>query len=101
MYFANSTAGDPFPNLVGDVRGLQRLRLGEEHTGDVECDVATSDHCDRFRVQRPLRRAVRVIVVPTDKLGATERTWKLDAENVERCIPRRTGCNDHGIVGRT
>ena len=67
----------------------------------IERDVAAADHCHRLGVHGPMLRGVGVIVVPTDKLGATERTWKLDAGNVERCIPRRTGCNDHGIVGRT
>lgn len=98
MHVADRVRRESLVHVVGDVGLCQRVRVLDEHAGDIQGDVARADHCHRLGIQRPCSRHVGVAAVPGDEVRGTERSRQVDAGKLQRRVPQRTGGDDDGIV---
>ena len=71
--------------------------LGED-AGDVQGDVAVTEHRHLLSLQRPGAGVVGVTVVPGDEVGSTVGAVQVDALNVQRCVVNGSGREDNGVV---
>ncbi len=93
-------AAETAVDVVGDL-GDELLVGGlGQHAGDVEPDVADTEHGDRLcgRVERPVAGHVGVAVVPVDEVSSAERALELDAGDVEVAVGAGARGEDDGVV---
>ena len=71
--------------------------LGED-AGDVQGDVAVTEHRNLLSFERPGAGVVGVAVVPGDEVCCAVGAVQVNTLNVEGCIKNRAGCEDDGVV---
>ena len=98
VHVSHRVALDRPVHALRDIGPQQVVRALGEHPGDVERDVARTNHRYPFGLQRPLTRHVRVAVVPGHEVGRPEGAGQLDAGDGQRRVPDRAGGEHHGVV---
>lgn len=86
-------------HVVGNLGVQQLVAAARQHPGDVQPDIADTDHRDRGRgAQVPGLLAVRVRVVEGDEFGGSVGAGQLHATEVEVAVSLGAGGEDDGVV---
>ena len=85
-------------DVVGDFGDEQVVSVLGEDAGDVQGDVAVTEHCNLLSFERPGAGVVGVAVVPGDEVCCAVGAVQVDAFNVQGCIKNRAGCENDGVV---
>ena len=85
-------------DVVGDFGDEQVVSVLGEDAGDVQGDVAVTEHCNLLSFERPGAGVVGVAVVPGDEVGCTVGAVQVDTLNVQRCVVDGAGREDNGVV---
>ena len=85
--------------MVGDVGLSERVGLGYQDAGDVECDVAVADdNCPGAGQIGRYLLEVRMSVVPAHEVDRGDAAGQLFAGDVQRPVRLSTGRVDHCVV---
>ncbi len=85
--------------VVGDVGARQRIRIGRQDAGDVECHVAVADDDHPLVAQIDWEIGVFGMAVdPGDHLGGRTGAGQSHAVDVEPAVVRRADGIQHGVV---
>ena len=85
-------------DVIGDFGDEQVVSVFGEDAGDVQGDVAVTEHRYLLSLQRPGAGIVGVTVVPGDEVGSAVGAVQVDALNVQRCVVNGSGREDNGVV---
>ena len=98
-HLADRRAAERFQRMVGDVGAGQLVRVGGEHAGHIEGDVAVADDHDPFVAEIDWQIGkVGMPVDPRDQLGGGSGTRQTHPVDVQPAVVGRTDRVQHGVM---